>query len=253
MNAALILMVFAIVITIIAVIVYNVYTVPKVYTFAKSTQSLSIPTVQIGSDKVQSLLEKNEITLSMYAFVSGMDRTQSADAANASRPLLEIPGVLSFEVAPFDAYLSVKSAAAAANDMILHLPMLPEQKWVYLTILQSGRKFDVMYNGKIVGSKVFDQMPAYAAAPLRVGDASIRGTYIYGNAVGFRRTKQDVSDIYAKTSDTRGEPLISLTSKFMSIFNKDMVPDLCPPGVACKGVSIASSPGMLNMWETNYA
>ena len=109
-----------------------------------------------------------------------------------------------------------------------------------------------MYDEDIVGSKAFDHLPAYSASPLNVGHNAIQGMYVYGNAAAHRRSKAEVVDIYKSTSDTRGEPIISLISKFMNIFNAEM-PSVCPPGVACKDSPITASPGLLNMWETNYA
>jgi hypothetical protein len=231
-------------IIIVLVILYSVYKKSTEHTFASSMQSLSTPTVQVPSSAIPGLTEKGEMTISMYVFISGVDRTRTMKSVSTN-PLFEIPGMLSFEVGPSDTHLVLSGAGGE-----LALPMIPQQKWVYLTVLMNGRKFDVMYDDEIVGSKIFNHIPSYVSSPLTVGNEAIYGAYIYGRVNGVRETKHTITRIRSRTSDTRGEPVISLKDKILGVFTT--TPSLCPPGVACD-IGIAASPGVLNRWETNYA
>ena len=244
------LLMIGIIVTIIIVliVIYGMYKGPKDTAFASSMQSLSIPTVQVQSSNIPTITEKGEMTVSMYVFISGVDRTRTMKSV-ATNPLLEIRGMLSLEVGPSDTHLSVTNGGRTDE---LALPMIPQQKWVYLTVLMKGRKFDVMYDDEIVASKIFDHLPSYVSSPLIVGNPAIYGTYIYGRVSGVRETKHAVARIRSKTSDTRGEPVISLKDKIINLFTGIDAKSLCPPGVACD-TGVVASPGILNSWETHYA
>jgi hypothetical protein len=253
LSAQYIVMIVAIIAAIIAILVFFVLDRPQTYTFAPSAQPLHVPENVISSDKMGKLIANDALTLSMYVFVSAVDRTPTLSAVSRT-PLFHVDDALALEVGPGETRLAVRTQASAAEvkEEYIQLPILPQQKWVYLTVLKTGRRYDVMYNGEIVGSKTLSAVPIYRSSPLVVGHPSIVGSYVYGNAVNMRRSRDDVEAMRVKTSDTRGEPSVSVLQSVKNIF-KVKVPSMCPPGVACAGAGADAQPGLSNAWETPYA
>jgi hypothetical protein len=132
----------------------------------------------------------------------------------------------------------------------MHLPHLAYQKWNYVTVTFSGRKVDVMYNDNMVGSKMMDKILPYVSNPLIVGNESVNGTYMHGNIVGYKKTKAEVIKMRRRTSDTRGEPTLSLKDRIMGLSLGTQ--SVCLPGINCNK-TVSASPGALNMWESPYA
>jgi hypothetical protein len=252
-SSSTIVMIVAIAVTVIAIVVYFIKNKAAEYTFAPSMSALSASEMVISSDKVKSILRDDSFTLSMYAFVSAVNRTPTFEAVS-TRPLLAIKDAFSFEIGPGEAraiVTTIDETGSRAKETF-QLPIFPQQKWIYLTILRSGRKFDVMYNDEIVASHTLKATPIYTSSPLIIGDKSVIGTYIHGNMISARRSKADVISMHSRTSDTRGQPTESLMIHIKNLF-KVKVPSFCPPGVSCDTVSTVASPGLTNAWDSPYA
>jgi hypothetical protein len=242
-------MIVAIVVTIIAIIIYNIYYAPKIYTFAPTYTALSVPTVELPSADVKNMLERSEFTFSMYVFITGVDRSSAATGATAAKQIFGVDGAFRFSVGPSETTVTVSGDATAPDGTTIHLPQIPYQKWVYVTIACSGRKIDVMYDDTVVGTKMAKNIVQYVANPLIVGNAAVSGSYIYGTAAAYRKTRGEIASARSNTSDTRGQPILSLKERILSIFNG--MPSVCLPGVRCND-TVSASPGLLNMWETPY-
>lgn len=240
-------MILAITITIIVIVVQYYRTKPDEQRFAPDLVSLSTPTSVIASDKAAPICNSNDFTLSLYAFVSAVNRTSNLTAATNTSSLLSVNNMFSFNVGTSEATLLLGSGPAQEA---LQLPIFPQQKWVYLTIIKTGRRFTVMYNDAVVGSKMVGQsLPVNVSDPLRIGNTAIKGTYINGELINIRRTPEEIAAIRAKTSDTRGNPVRPFFASFIAFFRNKK--GLCPPGVSCN--EVLTNPTSLVSWDSPYA
>jgi hypothetical protein len=247
MHPAYILMIVAIAITIIVITVQYYRTKPDEQRFAPDLISLSIPTSIIPSDKATPICNSNDFTLSLYTFISAVNRTNNLSSAANTASLLGVNNMFSFNIGPSESALVLGSGNLQET---LQLPIFPQQKWVYLTIMKTGRRFTVMYNDVVVGSKMVGQsIPVNVSNPLRIGNETIKGTYINGVLINIRHSPEEIAAIRAKTSDTRGNPARPLFASFIAFFRNKKV--LCPPGVSCN--EVLTNPTSLVSWDSPYA
>jgi hypothetical protein len=75
---------------------------------------------------------------------------------------------------------------------IIDLPNIPRQKWVHFTILREGRRFDILYNGKIVASKRLLYVPIYISEPLVIGNKRLTGKFVNGFLSDSRLSLNDI-------------------------------------------------------------
>ena len=195
------------------------------------------------------LLSPASSTLLVYIFLKASDKTSRME--QTTNILMEIPDVLQFSYAANSAQLAIQTfntSTREAKEEYIELPAFPQQKWVQLGILREGRRFDVMYNDKIVASKRLEHMPVYASASLSIGGQQLRGVFRQGRVFNYRLSLQDVRDELADTSDTRQKPPTDITMTLgnpFSIFT-------CPGGFFCR--SDGRQPkNALQEWETPYA
>ncbi len=126
-------------------------------------------------------------------------------------------------------------------------PVIPQTKWTHVAIVIEGRRFSVLYNGKLVASKLIHHMPNITKTGLlSSGNGSANGQLAY---VSFNNRAMSPAEImieYNDTSDTRGRPYIDGSlSDIFSLFS-------CPAGL-CGSVPPSSPPSRASMsWSTPY-
>ena len=107
------------------------------------------------------------------------------------------------------------------------LPPLLLQKWTYVSLIVEGRRIDVAYNGRIVGSKIFDSMLRNPkAGKLTSGNLNLVGNIAYVTAANRRMTTDELMVDYVSSSNTRGEPYLGSLSSIKDLFS-------CPAGSFC--------------------
>lgn len=204
----------------------------------------------LDSDKTRrTLFGTAGSTLALYVFLQPSDKTPRAD--QVPNTLLEIPGVLRFNYGATSTELAVvtfNTQTRQAAEEIITIPKIPMQKWVLLTILRDGRRFDIMYNDKMVASKRLEYMPVYLSAALRIGGPRIRGTFREGHAFNYRLSLSEVSKELASSSDTRHKPPTSIE---LTIGNPFALFS-CPGGFFCREDS-RKPISALQEWQTPYA
>jgi hypothetical protein len=96
----------------------------------------------------------------------------------------------------------------------INLPPIEHQKWVMITVAKEGRRIDVYYNNTLVTStKTQDVISTISnGTPLIVGDPILSGKIGALTFLPNRQTIQDVSSTYAKSTNTRGDPLAFITT-----------------------------------------
>ena len=127
----------------------------------------------------------------------------------------------------------------------IYCPMLPEQKWTFVAIVIDGRRFNVLYNGKIVASKLINEMPRLSKnGELTSGYPGLNGEIAEIKYVNRAMTAEELMIEYTSTSDTRGKPYIEGGS-ILDLFG-------CPAGLLCFKPKSPPSKGILS-WETPFS
>ena len=100
----------------------------------------------------------------------------------------------------------------------IYCPPLPEQKWTFVAIVIEGRRFSIVYNGRVVSSKLIDNMPFITnAGQLASGYPNMYGDIANVSYNNRAMTAEELAIEYASSSDTRGKPYtetISITNIF---------------------------------------
>ncbi len=206
--------------------------------------------IVLDSDKARRLLFGTaSSTLAFYVFLQPSDKTPRAD--QMTNTLLEIPGVMKFNFSGSSSELEVSTFntfTRATDQERINVPKIPMQKWIMLTILRDGRRFDIMYNDKMVASQRLAHMPVYMTAPVKLGGPQIRGTFRQGYAFNYRLSLEEVSKELTATSDTRHKPPTSVELTIGNPFSLFS----CPGGFFC-GADSRKPKSALQEWQTPYA
>lgn len=150
------------------------------------------------------------------------------------------------------------------------LPAIPLQRWVMITVVREGRRFDIYYNDKLVASK---KTTYYIAIPddkkaIHVGNAGFKGYAAFLKCMSSALHGGDVSSAYKKLSDTRGAPYVKLPEEDAGVVAGLQMPSFTmptiPSGIGFQLPSFCPSGGCLTMpdvrpaqpwleWDTDYA
>jgi hypothetical protein len=245
-----------IIIVLLIIIVYfsirYYYTAGKIKVYEKGPINLSKQTTIIGSDDAKALMQStNGCTISMYIKLNGHDKTGYYKGVDI--PIVEQPGCWAFQYVPISKDSAIPTYQFSVNTIdskgvekieIIPLSSFPEQKWTYLTILKEGRRFDIMYNNKIIGSTYLVNYPKIQTQAIRIGDTRLNGDVAYINGASRRYTVDEIANEWGARADTRGKPYLS-DSFSLPTFG-------CPNGLFC--FTAPSGPtSMKKYWSSPYA
>ena len=205
----------------------------------------------------KTLLGNNGGTImGMFNFMNG-DRT--ANYTNNYIPFLQIANNWYLEIsnAPNDkqhtsARLRVRTAAqgSATHDEMIELPPIPKQKWIFIAVMRDGRRFDVIYDNKIVASQRLKQYPVVISSPVSIGNKGLDGAAIHIITNGTRLSPADIERTHLTLVDTNKLVLesnpINLSLPMISLFAE------CPSGLPCNPVTRPPVNQSLT-WSTPYA
>ncbi len=194
--------------------------------------------------------------MGMFNFMNG-DRT--ANYSNNYIPFLQIANNWYLEVsnAPNDkqttsARLRVRTAAqgASTKDEMIDLPSIPKQKWIFIAVMRDGRRFDVIYDNKIVASQRLDQYPVVVSSPVSIGNKGLNGAAIHVIINATKLPPTDIERTRLSLVDTNklvleGNP-INVSLPMISLLAE------CPSGLPCKPVTQPPANQSLT-WSTPYA
>jgi hypothetical protein len=221
----------------IALAIYNRYK-PVRHSFDIKSGSLNTENIVLSRDASKDFFSKSGATLGFYVKLEDGDKTISIQNQRTSNVLFKIDKALILTVGNglndnTECKLYVQTHKNRVE--IIDLKPIPRQKWVHIAILRDGRRFDILYSGKIIASKRLDAVPQYYSNPLIFGSptdgtrrSKINGKFVAGFLEPRRFTIQEVRNEIESTSNTRGEPymLHSIKSDILSYFS------LCP-GILC--------------------
>ena len=205
----------------------------------------------------KTLLANNGGTImGMFNFMNG-DRT--AKYSNNYTPFLQIDNNWYLEVsnAPNDkqhsvARLRVRTHAqgSSTKDEIINLPSIPKQKWIFIAVLRDGRRFDVIYDNKIVASHRLEQYPVVISSPVSIGNKGLDGAVIHVIMNDTRLSPIDIERTRLTLVDTNKIVLednpINISLPTISLLAE------CPSGLPCNPVTQPPVNQILK-WSTPYA
>jgi hypothetical protein len=209
------------------------------------------------SDLTQStLLGTAGSTVMGFFKLSNGDRT--VKFANSFTPLLFVDNNWFLEISP--APVGKDKVAARlrvqTNDggklvqEIIELPQIPKQKWMFIAVLRDGRRYDIIYDNKIVASERLDNYPAVISSPLSVGNKGLDGSVIHVIINGKRLSPRDVERervTHVNTNNTVLEDdAIGISLPGLKLFAQ------CPSGLPCDPVTQPPNNNLLQ-WNTPYA
>lgn len=209
------------------------------------------------SDSTQKMLlgSSGSTVMAFFKLGSG-DRT--VKFTNGFTPLLFIDNNWFLEISP--APIGKDKVAARlrvqTNDggtltpEIIELPQIPKQKWMFIAILRDGRRFDIIYDNKIVASQRLDSYPAVISSPLSVGNKGLDGSVIHVIVNDKRISPTDVERervTHVNTNNTVLEDIsLDVTLPGLKLFAQ------CPSGLPCDPVTQPPNNNLLQ-WNTPYA
>jgi hypothetical protein len=207
-----------------------------------------------SDDVTRTLLGSGESTLIALIRVQMGDRTPRD--VNSTFPLLKVDGAFSLEIAPTNigntsttSQLRIMSGPNPSDVDTMTLPNFPLQKWVYVAILRSGRRFDVYYNDDLVASHTFSTYPRISSNPLRMGDANLLGHGVHVLVANKRISAQDAAIERRRLVDGAGAPRGIRLPTIQSVDLPGEIANACIPGLPCD--NIGPAPGF-NVWGTLF-
>jgi hypothetical protein len=173
-------------------------------------------------------------------------------------PILQIENNWYLEIAPAPSGKMHSSArlrvqmndAGTLKQEIIELPHIPKQKWMFIAVLRDGRRFDVIYDNKIVASQRLEYYPVVISSPLSIGNKGLDGSVIHVMINGTRLTPSDVERERVAHVDTNNTVLESkaLNMSFPGL----KLTAQCPPGLPCNTITQPPSNNLVQ-WKTPYA
>lgn len=199
-----------------------------------------------------------------FFYLNQGDRTLRYGQADQYLPLLQVENNWVLEVSPspkdkkeYGARLRVQTQHASKFQYeTIPLPAIPKQKWVYITILREGRRFDVMYDNRIVASQRLEHYPVVITSPLSVGDKGLSGRVIH-MVVNSRRLRPEEVERERKTHVDTSGMVVDMKWNPLHLLDSPSFPLApimaeCPAGLPCDTVS-APPQKSLYEWKTPYA
>jgi hypothetical protein len=247
------------------IIVYHIYPSSGNKDLLSELQPLKKKKNIMMPDRVQTeLLGSSGSTVMGFFYLKEGDRTMKISKDNSYIPLLQVENNWRLEVIQsgkdkngYGAQLIIRTQnGSQMKSETLSLPPIPKQKWVYIAILREGRRFDVMYDTRIVASKRLEYYPVVIASPMSIGNEGLDGSAIHINVNSRRLSPSEVNRERSTHVDTNGmvvnvkfNPLHDLEAPEFPILS---ITAKCPPGLPCDPVTTPPKKGLYE-WKSPYA
>lgn len=189
----------------------------------------------------QEILGSNGTTVMAFVKLEAGDRTSKHQ--NSFTPLLQVANNWYIEVSPAPTGKENVSArlrittnqTGKLEDEIIELPPIPKQKWMFIALLREGRRFDVIYQNRIVASHRLEHYPVVISSPLSVGNKGLSGSVIHVLVNNKRISPNEVERQRISFVDTNGmvveDHKINMSLPIVQLFGE------CPPGFPCDPVT----------------
>ncbi len=244
-----------------------VYVILYVIIPSASVTDVLDKTVDLSKEKI--VLSSSDVRQTLYGssgstimtFINPVIGDRTPKFANTYLPVIAIDDSFYFEIAPSPiesrktvARLRIATSTSANSRFeIIDIPELPLQKWTMLSILRDGRRFDVMYDDKIVISQRLQFYPLMPSNSMKLGSSGLLGKAVHFLVADKRLTPVEVTKEYTSLADTNGAPVVDRSLPF---FGK--LENIKALGDSIPGLDIAPSvnnPPSNNMkaWRSPYA
>lgn len=189
----------------------------------------------------QQILGSNGTTVMMFVKLDAGDRTTKH--VDHFTPLLQVANNWYVEISPapmgkehVSARLRITTNhTGTLDDEIVELPPIPKQKWMFIALLREGRRFDVIYQNRIVASHRLEHYPVVISSPLSVGNKGLAGSVVHVLMNGKRLSPNEVERQRIAYVDTNGmvveDHSINMSLPAIRLFGE------CPSGFPCDPVT----------------
>lgn len=243
------------------VILYTIYYIYRyIRTHASKDILEKITPLNVKKDILYSDITQSTILATSGSTVMGFFKLNNGDRtvkySNSFMPLMYIDNNWYLEVSPAPinnvaARLRVQTNNGGAfKEELIDLPNIPKQKWLFIAILRDGRRFDVIYNNKIVASQRLINYPVVISSSLSIGNKGFDGSAIHIIINGKRLSPTDVERERVKYVDTNDmimeDNQIDISLPGFKLFAQ------CPSGLPCTPITEPPTNKLLE-WSTPYA
>ena len=272
-TPAIIAIIFIVCVTV-YLVVYRIYPGPNNQEVLLKKAPLNKKKNILTPDRVQTeLLSAAGCTVMGFFYLKQGDKTLRHGPADRYTPLLQVENNWVVEVTPspkekngMGARLRVQTQKGGELQYeSIALPPFPKQRWVHVAILREGRRFDVLYDSRIVASQRLEHYPVVIASPLSVGEKGLDGTAIHLKVNSRRLSPEEVERERKTHADTNGMvtdmkwELPSLLPEEVDFswnpFSWNPFASLlaeCPAGLPCHTITAPPSKTLYE-WKTPYA
>jgi hypothetical protein len=204
----------------------------------------------------QQVLGSNGTTVMMFVKLDAGDRTTKM--VDQFTPVLQVANNWYIEISPAPMgkeHLSARlrittNHTGTLKDEIVELPPIPKQKWMFIALLREGRRFDVIYQSRIVASHRLEHYPVVISSPLSVGNKGLAGSVIHVLINGKRLSPNEVERQRIAYVDTNGMVVedhpINMSLPAIQLFGE------CPSGFPCDPVTKPPKNNTVE-WSSPYA
>jgi hypothetical protein len=192
------------------------------------------------------------------SFVKLLDGDRTINYKTSYTPLIQVENNWYLEVAPSKNNTNSTSTrlrittnnGGTAHDEIVQLPDLVKQKWIFIAILRDGRRFDIIYDNKIVASHRLENYPVIISSPLSIGNIGLQGSIVHVMVNKTRLTPNELEGVRTRFIDTNNMVLeaddIDISFPLFKLFAR------CPPGFPCD-TTIKTPETSIYKWKSPYA
>ena len=253
-------------IILLAVVIYII-----LYVIIPSAAYTDVLPKQVDLSKEIAVLSSSDVRQSLYGgsgstimtFINPIIGDRTPKFANTYIPVLSIDDAFYFEISPSPleksstvARIRIATSNTANNKYeTIELPQLPLQKWTLLSILRDGRRFDVMYDDKIVISHRLQFYPLIPSNSMKLGNSGLIGRAVHFLVADARLTPAAVIGEYKKLADTNGAPIVNRSLPFFGKLENISIPKISVsvPGLDIAPVVDNPPPNTMKAWRTPYA
>jgi hypothetical protein len=234
------------------VVYYNIYQKERNNVILSTLHPLNEKKEIFNSTDALKLLTSSGMTVFGFFNINDGDRT--VDKSKPFIPILYIENNWYLEITPYlnnqsTARLRIKMNNPDKPEEIIELPPIPKQKWTLVAILRDGRRFDVIYDQKIVASHRLEHYPVVITSPLFVGNRKLAGKVIHVITINRRLTPSELEKERLRRVDTNN--MVVDVDSINNLFPSFSVFGQCLPGLPCK--PITKPYNNLYEWNTPYA
>ena len=248
---------FTILVLTIGYIIYSIYSGPGNTNVLSAMTPLNKKKAIVTADVVQKdLLGGSGSSVMGFFKLNSGDRTTKH--AHEFTPLIYVDNNWYLEISPAPAgkshsvaRLRVKTNdGGTLKDEVIELSPIPKQKWIFIAILRDGRRFDVLYDNKIISSHRLENYPVVISSQLYVGNTGLDGSVIHVSTNSSRLSPNVVEKYRTAHVDTNNTVMegnsIEMSFPSVKLFAQ------CLPGLPCDPVTKPPSNNLIQ-WSTPYA